>query len=99
MRTQQQAEREEQQRIKNLVLNYDLRNEDTEGDDTLSSPFARNLNRELHQSDVNPRFGTPSALKRGGLKRHSAWNRRPSSSGSENRTRADAKFSRRSAVG
>ena len=27
MKTQQQAEREEQQRIKNLVLNYDLRNE------------------------------------------------------------------------
>ncbi|TIC99020.1 Nonsense-mediated mRNA decay protein 2 [Colletotrichum higginsianum] len=32
MKTQQQAEREEQQRIKNLVLNYDLReNEDPDG--------------------------------------------------------------------
>lgn len=32
MKTQQQAEREEQQRIKNLVLNYDLReSEDTDG--------------------------------------------------------------------
>lgn len=28
MRNQQQAEREEQQRIKNLVLNYDLREND-----------------------------------------------------------------------
>lgn len=32
MKNQQQAEREEQQRIKNLVLNYDLReNEDQDG--------------------------------------------------------------------
>lgn len=32
MRNQQQAEKEEQQRIKNLVLNYDLReNEEQEG--------------------------------------------------------------------
>lgn len=32
MKTQQQAEREEQQRIKNLVLNYDLQqNEDQDG--------------------------------------------------------------------
>lgn len=34
MKTQQQAEKEEQQRIKNLVLNYDLReNEEQDGDD------------------------------------------------------------------
>ncbi|KAK1729077.1 MIF4G domain-containing protein [Colletotrichum acutatum] len=34
MKTQQQAEREEQQRIKNLVLNYDLReSEDQDGND------------------------------------------------------------------
>lgn len=33
MKTQQQAEKEEQQRIKNLVLNYDLReNEGEEGE-------------------------------------------------------------------
>lgn len=32
MKTQQQAEKEEQQRIKNLVLNYDLQqSEDQEG--------------------------------------------------------------------
>lgn len=34
MRNQQQAEREEQQRIKNLVLNYEIReNEEQEGCD------------------------------------------------------------------
>jgi regulator of nonsense transcripts 2 len=36
MKSQQQAEREEQQRIKNLVLNYDLRDgEDQDGDSAL----------------------------------------------------------------
>lgn len=38
MRTQQQADREEQQRIKNLVLNYEASNE-TENTEGLS--FAR----------------------------------------------------------
>jgi regulator of nonsense transcripts 2 len=34
MKYQQQAEKEEQQRIKNLVLNYDLReSEDQEGEE------------------------------------------------------------------
>ncbi|KAI2780793.1 ARM repeat-containing protein [Daldinia loculata] len=48
MKTQQQAEREEQQRIKNLVLNYDLReNEDPDGD-TLLTPL--NPNRNIHTS-------------------------------------------------
>lgn len=38
MRSQQQAEREEQQRIKNLVLNYDLReNDGEEGESRLKS--------------------------------------------------------------
>ncbi|ODH51801.1 hypothetical protein GX48_02045 [Paracoccidioides brasiliensis] len=44
MKTQQQAEREEQQRIKNLVLNYDLRddNEPSDGEfNILSSPSPR----------------------------------------------------------
>jgi Up-frameshift suppressor 2. len=36
MRTQQQADREEQQRIKNLVLNYDLSTDnDNDGEDDL----------------------------------------------------------------
>ncbi|KAH6659016.1 MIF4G domain-containing protein [Truncatella angustata] len=48
MKTQQQAEREEQQRIKNLVLNYDLReSEDTDGDTTTNSPLP---NTNIHNS-------------------------------------------------
>jgi regulator of nonsense transcripts 2 len=44
MKTQQQAEKEEQQRIKNLVLNYDLReNEDTDGEPDLT-PLKPNTN-------------------------------------------------------
>ncbi|KAH8680625.1 nonsense-mediated mRNA decay factor [Xylariales sp. PMI_506] len=44
MKNQQQAEREEQQRIKNLVLNYDLReNEDQDGDKK-TAPLAPNTN-------------------------------------------------------
>lgn len=49
MKNQQQAEREEQQRIKNLVLNYDLReSEDLDGD-TLQSPLKPNPN--IHRSN------------------------------------------------
>ncbi|KUI68548.1 Regulator of nonsense transcripts 2 [Cytospora mali] len=46
MRNQQQAEREEQQRIKNLVLNYDLReNESEDGHD--SKPIAHHHNHRF----------------------------------------------------
>jgi regulator of nonsense transcripts 2 len=53
MKTQQQADREEQQRIKNLVLNYDLStdNEPNDGEDNPSSldPFLqRNPNWNLN---------------------------------------------------
>lgn len=49
MKNQQQAEREEQQRIKNLVLNYDLReHEDLDGD-TLLAPLIPNPN--IHKSN------------------------------------------------
>ncbi|KAK4450704.1 regulator of nonsense transcripts 2 [Podospora aff. communis PSN243] len=48
MKNQQQAEREEQQRIKNLVLNYDLReNEDADGE-RISAPLPENSN--IHTS-------------------------------------------------
>lgn len=44
MKTQQAAEREEQQRIKSLVLNYDLRDgEDQDGEDILA-PIPLNTN-------------------------------------------------------
>lgn len=40
MRSQQQADREEQQRIKNLVLNYEMTNEaETNTDGTLFAVF------------------------------------------------------------
>ncbi|KAI1338529.1 MIF4G domain-containing protein [Xylariaceae sp. FL0016] len=46
MKNQQQAEREEQQRIKNLVLNYDLReNEEADGDNPI---LAISPNRNVH---------------------------------------------------
>ncbi|KAI1280979.1 MIF4G domain-containing protein [Xylaria sp. FL0933] len=58
MKNQQQAEREEQQRIKNLVLNYDLReNEDLDGD-TLLSPLRPNPN--IHRSDDSGHEKPPS---------------------------------------
>ena len=50
MKTQQAAEREEQQRIKNLVLNYDLRDgEDQDGDSILPSIFP---NPNIHKDDT-----------------------------------------------
>lgn len=50
MKTQQAAEREEQQRIKNLVLNYDLRDgEDQDGEDILA-PIP--LNTNIHNSNA-----------------------------------------------
>ncbi|KAI1482505.1 ARM repeat-containing protein [Daldinia eschscholtzii] len=57
MKTQQQAEREEQQRIKNLVLNYDLReNEDADGDTHLT-PL--NPNKYIHT--IRPGHDKPSS--------------------------------------
>ncbi|KAK6062828.1 MIF4G domain-containing protein [Seiridium cupressi] len=44
MKTQQQAEREEQQRIKNLVLNYDLRESEDPDGDTAMNPLLPNTN-------------------------------------------------------
>ena len=50
MKTQQAAEREEQQRIKNLVLNYDLRDgEEQDGESTLA-PLHHNPN--IHNEDA-----------------------------------------------
>ncbi|KAJ4354264.1 mRNA decay protein [Didymosphaeria variabile] len=46
MRNKQQAEREEQQRIKSLVLNYDLRDDDAEGESPfLYDPLRPNTNK------------------------------------------------------
>lgn len=52
MRSQQQAEREEQQRIKNLVLNLDLReSEDLDGDYIHTTSPARNQNSVVYRTD------------------------------------------------
>jgi regulator of nonsense transcripts 2 len=58
MKNQQQAEREEQQRIKNLVLNYDLRENDDLDGDTLLSPLRRNPN--IHKSNDSGHDKPPS---------------------------------------
>lgn len=50
MRTKQQAEREEQQRIKNLVLNYDLRDDDTEGESPFHYLLQPNTNRNTTET-------------------------------------------------
>ena len=52
MKTQQQAEREEQQRIKNLVLNYDLRDGDEQDGDTSFAPLAPNFNIHTYNAGI-----------------------------------------------
>ncbi|KAI1409155.1 ARM repeat-containing protein [Hypoxylon sp. FL1857] len=72
MKTQQQAEREEQQRIKNLVLNYDLReSEDPDGDSQVT-PLQPNTNihNSTHsgheKSSYHPNRSEKSSKERGG---------------------------------
>lgn len=56
MKTQQQAEREEQQRIKNLVLNYDLGDDNDSNDgDSNSSP--------THHFILRPNTNAKGSLK------------------------------------
>lgn len=73
MKNQQQAEKEEQQRIKNLVLNYDLRenNEDQDGDTYLSTLSANtNIYSRYTGNDKSPyhhnRADNRSMKERGG---------------------------------
>jgi regulator of nonsense transcripts 2 len=70
MKTQQAAEREEQQRIKSLVLNYDLRDGEEQDGDTHNSPLFPNPN--IHNSTA-------------GLEKAAAANARPDKS-SNNRS-------------
>jgi regulator of nonsense transcripts 2 len=58
MKTQQQAEKEEQQRIKNLVLNYDLRENDDQDGDTYQKSLLPNAN--IHQINVSGHEKPPS---------------------------------------
>lgn len=50
MKTQQQAEREEQQRIKSLVLNYDLHDAEDQDGDSLLQPIEPNMN--IHRQNA-----------------------------------------------
>jgi regulator of nonsense transcripts 2 len=60
MKTQQQAEREEQQRIKSLVLNYDLRDgEDQDGDSALT-PIQPNMNIHTRNTGIE-KLASPHA--------------------------------------
>jgi regulator of nonsense transcripts 2 len=52
MKTQQAAEREEQQRIKNLVLNYDLREGDDVDGDSLPFPSRPRNNTYKHNAGL-----------------------------------------------
>ncbi|ORY58068.1 armadillo-type protein [Pseudomassariella vexata] len=58
MKNQQQAEREEQQRIKNLVLNYDLRESEEQDGDTNSMPLQPNTT--IHKSNPAGHERTPT---------------------------------------
>ena len=58
MKNQQQAEREEQQRIKNLVLNYDLRESEDQDGDSLLPPLTRNTN--IHTTSSSGHENKPS---------------------------------------
>jgi regulator of nonsense transcripts 2 len=52
MKTQQAAEREEQQRIKSLVLNYDLRDGEEQDGDLTMSPLIRNYNIHAENTGI-----------------------------------------------
>ena len=56
MRNQQQVEKEEQQRIKNLVLNLDLRDENEADGDSHPSPILPNPNRRSVCAPAAPPF-------------------------------------------
>lgn len=64
MRNKQQAEREEQQRIKNLVLNYDLRDDDAEGDSPLGLVRKRAKTKQGLDKTHNP-YAQPRLDKAG----------------------------------
>jgi hypothetical protein len=52
MKTQQQIEREEQQRIKSLVLNYDLREGEDQDGDLALTPITPNMNIHRNQLGI-----------------------------------------------
>jgi regulator of nonsense transcripts 2 len=70
MKSQQQAEREEQQRIKNLVLNYELNDgDDQDGDPLLSTPLAPNMNIHNDQAGIEKPNSSHARLDKSGNSR------------------------------
>ncbi|KAI9841525.1 MAG: hypothetical protein M1837_000626 [Sclerophora amabilis] len=69
MKTQQQAEREEQQRIKNLVLNYDLRDDELDGEITRHT-MQPNGNTEISQGTEKHKPSTGRLDKAGSNRNH-----------------------------
>lgn len=59
MKTQREHEREEQQRIKNLVLNYDLRDEDQDGELNIC-PIPENTNIKKKDAGQDSKIIAPS---------------------------------------
>lgn len=73
MRTQQQAEREEQQRIKNLVLNYDLTDDQQDGEEPsfhYVQTSSKNRTRLVGKGKLNESL--PTRNNRGGQAQHQA---------------------------
>lgn len=69
MKSQQQAEREEQQRIKNLVLNYELNDGDDQDGDLLLPPLARNMNIHNDQAGIEKPNSSHARLDKSGNNR------------------------------
>jgi regulator of nonsense transcripts 2 len=65
MKSQQQAERAEQQRIKSLVLNYDLRETDNDGEDDFIYPLTQNTNAKSSK-DIEKQHASTTHSHRGG---------------------------------
>lgn len=58
MKSKQAAEREEQQRIKNLVLKYDLRDGEEQDGDFITAPLKRNPNVYAEETGTERTAGT-----------------------------------------
>ena len=69
MKSQQQAEREEQQRIKNLVLNYELNDGDDQDGDPLLPPLAQNMNIHDDQAGIEKPNSPHARLDKSGNNR------------------------------
>jgi regulator of nonsense transcripts 2 len=70
MKSQQAAEREEQQRIKNLVLNYDLNDGEDQDGDFILQPLLPNPNIHIYQPGLEKTAATTfSRLDKSGSNR------------------------------